>query len=51
MARALFPLAPYTKTQVRELAHEWGLPTADRKESMGICFVGEKRRFEDFISE
>ena len=49
LARALFPLAPYTKPQVRDMAHEFKLPTADRKESMGICFVGEKRRFEHFI--
>ncbi|CDO73666.1 hypothetical protein BN946_scf185014.g136 [Trametes cinnabarina] len=51
LARALFPLAPYKKTEVREMAAKWGLPTASRDESMGICFVGEKRRFEDFISQ
>lgn len=49
LARALFPLAPYKKTEVRQMAHKWGLPTASRDESMGICFVGEKRRFADFI--
>ena len=49
LARALFPLAPYKKTEVREMAHTWNLPTASREESMGICFVGEKRRFDDFI--
>ena len=49
LARALFPLAPYKKTEVREMAQKWGLPTASREESMGICFVGEKRRFDDFI--
>lgn len=51
LARALFPLAPYKKTEVREMAQRWGLPTAARDESMGICFVGEKRRFDDFICE
>ncbi|KAI0807834.1 5-methylaminomethyl-2-thiouridylate-methyltransferase [Fomes fomentarius] len=51
LARALFPLAPYKKTEVREMAHKWGLPTASREESMGICFVGEKRKFTDFISQ
>ncbi|KAI0373073.1 tRNA 5-methylaminomethyl-2-thiouridylate-methyltransferase [Pilatotrama ljubarskyi] len=51
LARALFPLAPYRKTAVREMAHKWGLPTASREESMGICFVGEKRRFDNFISQ
>ncbi len=49
LARTLFPLAPYTKPEIREKAREWGLPTAEREESMGICFVGQKRRFSDFI--
>ncbi|RPD66555.1 5-methylaminomethyl-2-thiouridylate-methyltransferase [Lentinus tigrinus ALCF2SS1-6] len=51
LARALFPLAPYKKTEVREMAQKWSLPTATRDESMGICFVGEKRKFDDFISQ
>ncbi len=33
------------------MAQKWGLPTATREESMGICFVGEKRKFDDFICE
>jgi tRNA-uridine 2-sulfurtransferase len=37
---ALFPLQPYQKAEVRAVARELGLPTAERKESMGICFVG-----------
>lgn len=49
LSRALFPLAPYKKLEVREMAQKWGLPTASREESMGICFVGEKRRFDSFI--
>jgi tRNA-5-taurinomethyluridine 2-sulfurtransferase len=49
LARTLFPLAPYTKPQVRDMAREWALPTAERGESMGICFVGQKRRFSDFL--
>ncbi|KZT09561.1 tRNA 5-methylaminomethyl-2-thiouridylate-methyltransferase [Laetiporus sulphureus 93-53] len=51
LARAIFPLAPYTKMEVRALAKKWGLPTAEREESMGICFIGEKRRFENFVSQ
>ncbi|EPS94772.1 tRNA-methyltransferase [Fomitopsis schrenkii] len=51
LARALFPLASYTKTDIRELAHKADLPTASRAESMGICFVGQKRRFDDFLSQ
>jgi len=51
LSRALFPLAQYSKPVLKEKAREWGLPTAERSESMGICFVGQKRRFEDFISQ
>lgn len=51
LARTLFPLEDLTKKDVRALAEKWGLPTAKREESMGICFVGEKRRFDDFISQ
>jgi tRNA U34 2-thiouridine synthase MnmA/TrmU len=51
LARTLFPLGGFTKPEVRALAKEYQLPTAERPESMGICFVGEKRRFSDFISE
>jgi tRNA U34 2-thiouridine synthase MnmA/TrmU len=49
LARTLFPLGELTKPEVRELASKHGLPTASREESMGICFVGEKRRFNDFL--
>ncbi|KAG2067501.1 5-methylaminomethyl-2-thiouridylate-methyltransferase [Suillus decipiens] len=47
--RALFPLGSITKTEVRELAVKWNLPTAARQESMGI--MGEKRKFHDLISQ
>ena len=39
--RVLFPIGEYTKPQVRELAKKFGLPNAERKDSQGICFVGE----------
>ena len=51
LARAIFPLESFTKTAVREIAQKWNLPTAGREESMGICFVGEKRKFDTFICE
>ncbi|KAF8844544.1 5-methylaminomethyl-2-thiouridylate-methyltransferase [Paxillus ammoniavirescens] len=51
LSRALFPLSGLKKTEVRELAATWKLPTATRKESMGICFVGEKRKFDEFLSQ
>jgi tRNA-5-taurinomethyluridine 2-sulfurtransferase len=50
LARTLFPIGSLTKAQVRALAEQYKLPTAARPESMGICFVGEKRRFSEFIS-
>ncbi|PAV23972.1 tRNA 5-methylaminomethyl-2-thiouridylate-methyltransferase [Pyrrhoderma noxium] len=49
LSKTIFPLHHLKKTQVRELAKKYDLPTANREESMGICFVGEKRRFEDFL--
>jgi tRNA-uridine 2-sulfurtransferase len=41
LKHTLFPLGPYTKTQVRALAKKHKLPTAQKEESMGICFIGE----------
>lgn len=49
LARALFPLGELTKAEVRKIAEAAGLPTAQRDESMGICFVGQKRKFSDFL--
>lgn len=47
LARVLFPLGGYTKTQVREMARQRGLATADRPESQDICFIPDNdyRRF------
>lgn len=41
LAHALFPVGEMTKKEVRQLAHTQGLPTAERRDSYGICFVGE----------
>jgi tRNA-uridine 2-sulfurtransferase len=46
--KTLFPLGGYTKPEVRELAKKFGLVTATKKESMGICFVG-KVGIKDFL--
>ena len=48
LGRALFPLADLTKPAVRALAREFGLPNHARRDSTGICFIGE-RRFRDFL--
>ncbi len=37
----LFPIGDYTKPEVRKLAKKFNLPTAEKEESMGICFIGE----------
>lgn len=41
LSQTLFPLGRYTKPQVRKLAKKFALPTSDKEESMGICFIGE----------
>jgi tRNA-specific 2-thiouridylase len=48
LKHTLFPLGDYTKPQVRQLAEKFGLVTAKKKESMGICFVG-KVGIKDFL--
>ena len=49
LSRSLFPLGNLEKPQVRLLAEQAGLPNYDRKDSTGICFIGE-RRFKEFLS-
>lgn len=46
----LFPIGGYKKDKVRTLAKKFKLPNAERKESMGICFVG-KIRLEEFLQQ
>jgi tRNA-specific 2-thiouridylase len=41
LERTIFPLEGLTKPQVRELAAKFNLPTADKPDSQGICFIGE----------
>lgn len=41
LAKAIFPIGGLTKPQVRQLAHDAELPSADKKDSQGICFVGK----------
>jgi tRNA-specific 2-thiouridylase len=50
LSHTLFPLAVLKKAEVREIARSNGFPNHARKDSTGICFIGE-RRFRDFLSE
>lgn len=45
----LFPIGDLQKSEVREIAKKAGLATADKKDSTGICFIGE-RDFNEFLS-
>jgi tRNA-uridine 2-sulfurtransferase len=49
LSRTLFPLANLKKSAVRELARAHGLPNHAKKDSTGICFIGE-RPFREFLS-
>ena len=48
LKNVLFPLGDIDKTEVRKIAEEYGLITAHKKDSTGICFIGE-RNFKNFL--
>ena len=48
LAATLFPVGELPKPEVRRRAREAGLPTHDKKDSTGICFIGE-RDFREFL--
>ena len=48
--RAMFPIGGMNKQQLREIARKAGLATADKKDSTGICFIGE-RKFKQFLMQ
>ncbi|WP_274362663.1 tRNA 2-thiouridine(34) synthase MnmA [Paenibacillus thermotolerans] len=50
LSKAMFPLGGYTKPEIRAIAAEAGLATAKKKDSTGVCFIGEKN-FKQFLSQ
>lgn len=50
LKNSLFPIGHLQKQEVRRLAEAFGLPTHAKKDSTGICFIGE-RRFQDFLAQ
>lgn len=48
LKNVLFPIGDYTKPEIRKIANEYNLNVANKKDSTGICFIGE-RHFQDFV--
>lgn len=54
LERSLFPIGEYAKPEVRELARKFDLPTAEKKDSQGLCFIGKidvGKFLKDYIPE
>ena len=49
LSKAMFPVGGLLKGEVRQIAREAGLPVSEKKDSTGVCFIGE-RNFKQFLS-
>jgi tRNA-uridine 2-sulfurtransferase len=49
LGAALFPLGDYTKQEVRQIAHRYNLPVAERPDSQDLCFVGADGDYRQFL--
>lgn len=50
LEKTMFPIGEYDKKEIREIAEKYNLATAKKKDSTGICFIGEKD-FKQFLSQ
>jgi tRNA-specific 2-thiouridylase len=51
LAKILFPIGAMAKTKLRQLAKKRGLPNWSKKDSVGICFIGKRLSFEEFLKK
>lgn len=51
LSKASFPLGEMTKLDVRSMAEKYNLHTHDKKDSTGICFIGEQKHFTTFLKK
>ena len=49
LSKAMFPVGGLTKAEIRQIARDAGLPVSEKKDSTGVCFIGE-RNFRRFLS-
>ena len=49
LSKAMFPVGDLTKGEIRQIARDAGIPVSEKKDSTGVCFIGE-RNFKEFLS-
>ena len=49
LSKAMFPVGDLTKSEIRQIARDAGIPVSEKKDSTGVCFIGE-RNFKEFLS-